>query len=122
MSVGLLFVGMTRVRHPDDLAFAPVPTVEKIKTMISKKPALRRRLEHDRHLRAMAPLARRQRPCLRRSPLRRFENPSLPHRRRPEVGREKLRRVTTVAPCADSRIQASRIGGGLKPVESYTLR
>ena len=54
MSVGLLFVGMTRVRHPDDLAFDPVPTVERITTMISKKPALRRRLEHDCHLRVLA--------------------------------------------------------------------
>ena len=57
-SVGLLFVALTRVRHPDDIAFDPMPDRPRVTTIISTKPALRKRKLHERQLREKAAATR----------------------------------------------------------------
>lgn len=59
-SMGLLFVALTRVRHPSHVSFDPVPTLERVTTNIARKASLHARKEHERMLRAMqASTARR---------------------------------------------------------------
>ena len=53
-SVGLLFVAMTRVRHPRHIAFSPWPGIERVTSVIARKPALRQRKQHEQTLRGLA--------------------------------------------------------------------
>ena len=53
-SVGLLFVAMTRVRHPTHIAFSPWPGIERVTSIIARKPALKQRKEHEAVLRGLA--------------------------------------------------------------------
>lgn len=53
-NVGLLFVAMTRVRHPSNMAFDPMPSLKRITETIAKKPQLELRKMHDRQLRTLA--------------------------------------------------------------------
>ena len=53
-SVGLLFVAMTRVRHPKHIAFSPWPGLERVTSLIARKPALKQRKVHEVALRALA--------------------------------------------------------------------
>ena len=53
-AVGLFFVALTRVRHPDHIAFDPMPDRVRVTTNIATKPALRKRKAHERELRGMA--------------------------------------------------------------------
>jgi hypothetical protein len=53
-SVGLLFVAMTRVRHPKHIAFSPWPGLERVTSLIARKPALKQRKQHEVALRALA--------------------------------------------------------------------
>jgi hypothetical protein len=51
--MGLLFVALTRVRHPSHVAFDPVPSLERISTNIARKAALHQRKKHEVHLRTL---------------------------------------------------------------------
>ena len=53
-SVGLLFVALTRTRHPDHIAFDPMPDLARVTSVIATKPALRKRKMHERQLREKA--------------------------------------------------------------------
>ena len=53
-SVGLLFVAMTRVRHPSHIAFSPWPGIDRVTSVIARKPALRKRKQHETQLRGLA--------------------------------------------------------------------
>ena len=53
-SVGLLFVAMTRVRHPKHIAFDPWPGLERVTSEIAGKPSLKKRKMHEVELRALA--------------------------------------------------------------------
>jgi hypothetical protein len=53
-NVGLLFVAITRVRHPTALAFDPMPSFERVTSIIANKPALRLRKMHERQLRQLS--------------------------------------------------------------------
>ena len=59
---GLFFVALTRVRHPEHIAFDPFPSIERVTSEINK-PALRARMMHEQQLRqkAAATKARRAR-------------------------------------------------------------
>ena len=53
-SVGLLFVALTRVRHPTHIAFNPWPGIERVTSVIARKQALKNRKVHEVNLRALA--------------------------------------------------------------------
>jgi hypothetical protein len=53
-AVGLLFVALTRVRHPDHIAFDPMPDRPRVTEKIAKKPSLWKRKRHERELREKA--------------------------------------------------------------------
>ena len=53
-SVGLLFVAMTRVRHPQHIAFSPWPSIDRVTSTIARKPALKQRKQHEQTLRGLA--------------------------------------------------------------------
>ena len=53
-SVGLLFVAITRVRHPSHVAFDPVPSLERISLNIARKASLHARKKHEELLRGLA--------------------------------------------------------------------
>jgi len=53
-AMGQLFVALTRVRHPDHVAFAPMPSLDRITTLIARKKSLYDRKRHERHLRQQA--------------------------------------------------------------------
>ena len=57
-SVGLFFVALTRVRHPEHIAFDPMPDRDRVTTNIATKPALRKRKIHERQLRKQAQLTK----------------------------------------------------------------
>jgi hypothetical protein len=51
---GLLFVAMSRVTHPDNLAFSKIPTFERVTDFIKRKKSLRSRRAHEEILGTMA--------------------------------------------------------------------
>ena len=53
-AMGQLFVALTRVRHPDHVAFSPVPSLERVTTLIAQKKSLFDRKRHECHLRSRA--------------------------------------------------------------------
>ena len=53
-AMGQLFVALTRVRHPDHVAFSPLPTLARVTTLIACKNSLYERKRHERHLRGIA--------------------------------------------------------------------
>ena len=53
-AMGQLFVALTRVRHPDHVAFSPLPTLDRVTTLIAYKNSLYERKRHERHLRGIA--------------------------------------------------------------------
>ena len=53
-AMGQLFVALTRVRHPDHVAFEPVPSLDRVTTLIARKKSLYDRKMHECHLRARA--------------------------------------------------------------------
>jgi hypothetical protein len=53
-SIGLLFVAMTRVRHPKHIAFSPWPGLARVTSVIAKKPKLWMRKRHEVELRTLA--------------------------------------------------------------------
>ena len=53
-AVGLLFVAMTRVRHPKHIAFSPWPGLARVTSVIATKADLRKRKEHEVELRELA--------------------------------------------------------------------
>ena len=59
-SVGLFFVAVTRVRHPSQVAFDPVPSLERISTNIARKASLHARKQHERLLRGLAEQTKRR--------------------------------------------------------------
>ena len=52
-AVGLLFVALSRTRHPDHVAFSTVPTLERVTSHIASLPALEKRMAHEQHLREL---------------------------------------------------------------------
>ena len=53
-AMGQLFVALTRVRHPDHVAFSPMPPLDRVTTLIARKKSLHDRKRHERHLRLQA--------------------------------------------------------------------
>ena len=49
--MGQLFVAISRVRHPSHVCFDPVPSLERISTIIARKASLKERKEHEALLR-----------------------------------------------------------------------
>ena len=53
-ATGQLFVALTRVRHPDHVAFDPMPEKDRVTTIIARKRQLKDRKVHEQHLRRKA--------------------------------------------------------------------
>lgn len=53
-SVGQLFVAITRTRHFKRIAFDPMPSLERVTSLIACKPSLYERKRHEYHLRSQA--------------------------------------------------------------------
>ena len=49
-AMGQLFVALTRVRHPSHVAFYPMPTQERLTTLIARKGSLAERKKHEREV------------------------------------------------------------------------
>eukprot|EP00959_Pyramimonas_sp_CCMP1952_P397316 8324798-Pyramimonas_sp.AAC.1 len=69
-SLGVFFVALTRVRHPKDLAFSPMPTLERTTDEIARKQNLHLRLEHEYYLRERAAFCAEDRPHLNPPPIK----------------------------------------------------